>query len=334
MKNGKKLAALLLAAAVLSGCAGTAEAPEPVPETTRVAETRPVQTLPPETIPFMVEAEAMAEEPPPPAVPVILAAEASGEKTEVCEVAQVDYSHTEDGYVMARFTGETEKRLKVLLKGPDTTYNYNLPKGEWVVFPLSGGSGSYQLGIYQNVSGKKYATVMTADFTAEMKDEFAPFLRPNQYVNFSEATKAVATGLEVTEGREKPLEKVEAVYDYVVATLTYDDEKAKTVKSGYLPVLDEVLESKKGICFDYAALMTAMLRSQEIPCKLVVGYAGSTYHSWISVWTEESGWVDGAIFFDGQQWKRMDPTFASSSGGDEEILDFIQNGKYKVKYLY
>ena len=71
---------LLLAAAVLSGCAGTAEAPEPVPETTRVAETRPVQTLPPETIPYVVEAEAMAEEPPLPAVPVILAAEASGDQ--------------------------------------------------------------------------------------------------------------------------------------------------------------------------------------------------------------------------------------------------------------
>ena len=334
MKNGKKLAALLLAAAVLSGCAGTAEAPEPVPETTRVAETRPVQTLPPETIPFMVEAEAMAEEPPPPAVPVILAAEASGEKTEVCEVAQVDYSHTEDGYVMARFTGETEKRLKVLLKGPDTTYNYNLPKGEWVVFPLSGGSGSYQLGIYQNVSGKKYATVMTADFTAEMKDEFAPFLRPNQYVNFSEATKAVATGLEVTEGREKPLEKVEAVYDYVVQNISYDEEKAETVRSGYLPDLDEILQIRKGICFDYASMMTAMLRSQEVPCKLVVGYAGSIYHAWISVWTEENGWVDGTIFFDGHVWKRMDPTFVSSAENREEILEFVENGNYTVKYLY
>lgn len=338
MKKRKNLWALLFVAAVLSGCAGE----EPVPQTQPVTETEAVQTvatLPPEpiipeTISPEQEAQAMAEAPPPPAVPVVLVPQASGEKTESCDVAEVDYSHTEDGYVMVRFTGETEKRLKVLLKGPKTTYNYNLPKGEWTVFPLSDGNGKYQLGIYRNVSGKQYATVMMAEFTAELTDEFAPFLRPNQYVNYSEATKAVAKGLEITEGREHPLEKVEAVYDYVVATLAYDYEKASSVKSGYLPVLDEVLESKKGICFDYAALMTAMLRSQEVPCKLVVGYAGSTYHSWISVWTEESGWVDGAIFFDGHQWKRMDPTFASSSDGDEEILDFIQNGKYKVKYLY
>ena len=77
-----------------------------------------------------------------------------------------------------------------------------------------------------------------------------------------------------------------------------------------------------------------MLRSQGVPCKLVVGYAGETYHAWISVWTEENGWVDGVIFFNGQIWKRMDPTFASSSGRSEDMMDFIENGNYTVKYLY
>ena len=32
--------------------------------------------------------------------------------------------------------------------------------------------------------------------------------------------------------------------------------------------------------------MTAMLRSQNIPCKLVVGCAGTTYHAWIDVYVE------------------------------------------------
>ena len=80
--------------------------------------------------------------------------------------------------------------------------------------------------------------------------------------------------------------------------------------------------------------MAAMLRSQGIPCKLVVGYAGDIYHAWISVWTEETGWIDGFIFFDGQIWKRMDPTFASSGKDDADILDFIENGTYTAKYLY
>ena len=87
-------------------------------------------------------------------------------------------------------------------------------------------------------------------------------------------------------------------------------------------------------CAPINTSITPMLRSQEIPCKLVVGYAGSVYHAWISVWTEENGWIDGAIFFDGHVWKRMDPTFASSGGRSEEIMNFINSDNYTTKYLY
>lgn len=277
------------------------------------------------------EALAMVSEP---AAAVILEAIASGTAQAVCDDAQIDYSHTEDGYVMARYTGSTDKRLKVLVKGPSTTYSYNLEPNLWVTFPLSDGNGSYQVGIYQNIVDAKYATVITADLSVELLDEFAPFLRPNQYVDYSRAPQTVAQGLRITSGLQDPLQKVSAVYDWVVTALTYDEEKAASVQSGYLPDLDQVLQSGKGICFDYAAVMTAMLRSQEIPCKLVVGYAGNIYHAWISVWTEDSGWVDGAIFFDGKVWHRMDPTFASSGQRSQETMDFIENGSYRVKYLY
>ena len=100
-------------------------------------------------------------------------------------------------------------------------------------------------------------------------------------------------------------------------------------------MLDNVLAAKKGICFDYAALMTGMLRSQGVPCKLVVGYAGTVYHAWINVWTEETGWIDGVIYFDGTAWQRMDPTFASSGGGSDAIMQYIGDGKnYTQKYVY
>lgn len=288
-----------------------------------------------ETLGAAIEAEAAAlAEAPPPAVSTVLEPEPSGEREVSCADGVIDFSHTEDGYVMARYTGQTDKRLKVLVKGPKTTYSYNLPLEEWTVFPLSDGNGSYQTTVYKNVTGTKYATVLSAQFDVALRDEFAPFLRPNQYVDYSEAVNTVSKGAELCAGLTHPLEKVAAVYDFVVSTLTYDEERAQTVKSGYLPVLDEVLQEERGICFDYAALMTAMLRSQEVPCKLVVGYAGSTYHAWISVWTEENGWVDGAIFFDGHVWKRMDPTFASSQSRSEEIMEFIEHGSYTVKYLY
>ena len=63
------------------------------------------------------------------------------------------------------------------------------------------------------------------------------------------------------------MQKVEKIYSFVVDNITYDKQKAATVTSGYLPNLDAVLQSGTGICFDYSAVMTAMLRSQRIPHK-------------------------------------------------------------------
>ena len=272
-----------------------------------------------------------------PAVSTVLTPVASGKSVKNNSSATVDYSNCADGYVMVKWTGGGDPKLKVQVKGPSgTTYTYNLrTDGEYDVFPLSDGSGSYSVTVYKNISGTKYSTVLGVSLTARLTDEFAPFLRPNQYVNYTEDSTAVAKGAELTAGMEDNLEKVAAIYDYVVKNLTYDRKKAQTVKSGYLPDIDKVLEEKKGICFDYAALMAAMLRSQEVPVKLVVGYTGKVYHAWLNVWSEESGWVDGMIFFDGADWKLMDPTFASSGKQSESIMKYINNpSNYTAKYLY
>lgn len=319
--------ASLLAVLLLCGCAAPAAAAPPQPETHPTVLTMPATAA--------TTAPSQPPEPPEPPQGIVLASEAPGTLEERCADAVVDYSNTTDGYVMVQYLGQTDKRLKVLVKGPTTTYQYNLPAQDWTVFPLSDGDGNYQVGVYRNTSGSKYAVVLTAQFSVTLADAFAPFLRPNQYVDYAAAPNTVALGQTLCTGIQQPLEKVAAIYDYVVENFTYDDDLAATVKSGYLPVLDQVLERKQGICFDYAAVMTAMLRSQQVPCKLVVGYAGEIYHAWISVWTEEDGWVDGVIFFDGNSWKRMDPTFASSGNRSEEIMRFIENNSnYTIKYLY
>ena len=130
-------------------------------------------------------------------------------------------------------------------------------------------------------------------------------------------------------------EKVGAVYEFVIDNFTYDKQLASTVKSGYLPDLDAVLAKKQGICFDYAAVMTAMLRSQNVPTKLVIGYAGEVYHAWINVYSAETGWINNIVYFDGSKWNQMDPTFASTGGQTEEVMNYIGDGKnYKAMYLY
>lgn len=270
----------------------------------------------------------------PAAVPVYVTA-ASGEKVKENGQAQIDYSNTDDGYVMVRYLQQTSQRLKAQVKGPTTTYTYNLTAETWETFPLSDGSGTYQITIYKNVTESKYAAVLSLSTEVALSDEFGPFLYSNQYVNYAAAPNTVQKAAQLTAGIGDPLKKVEAVYNFVVKEFTYDTELAASVRSGYLPELDKVLAKKSGICFDYAAMMTGMLRSQGVPCKLVVGYSGSVYHAWISVWSQETGWVDGVIFFDGSSWQRMDPTFASSSGSSQSMLEYIGNGSnYSAKYFY
>jgi transglutaminase-like putative cysteine protease len=99
--------------------------------------------------------------------------------------------------------------------------------------------------------------------------------------------------------------------------------------------LDDVLTRGKGICFDYAALMTGMLRSQGIPTKLVLGYAGEVYHAWITVYSEETGWIANIITFDGHTWNLMDPTFTATGGQGSNVLQFIGDGSnYSALFLF
>ena len=77
-----------------------------------------------------------------------------------------------------------------------------------------------------------------------------------------------------------------------------------------------------------------MLRSQAIPARLEIGYSGEVYHAWISVYTEETGWIDKIIEFSENSWTRMDPTFASGNGNSKKILKYIVDGaNYTPQYI-
>ena len=261
--------------------------------------------------------------------------EASGTAVEESVSVVIDYSNTEDGYVMVDYRQDTENLLKVQVAGPSTTYTYDLEKGDWTTFPLSDGDGNYKVTVYESMANDKYATVLSTSFSVSLESEFAPFLHANQYVNYVNAINTLSKTAELTTGTSDTLEKIGKIYDYVTENVTYDTQKAVAIESGYLPVLDSVIADKKGICFDYASLMAGMLRSCGIPCKLVVGYAGTAYHAWISVWTKESGWLDDVIWFDGNAWQRMDPTFASANDKSEAIMQYIGDGNnYTPKYQY
>lgn len=266
--------------------------------------------------------------------PLCLVPEADGILEMRNDVAVIDYSHADQGYICADYSGSVSK-IKLILSGPDgTDYTYDLHGNGYEVFPLSAGSGSYKATIYENISGTSYSTCLYAGFDAVLANEFGPFLYPNQYVNFNADSKAVAKGAELAAGADTDLDVVISIYDYITASIKYDYNKASDPPAGYVTDVDEILSSGTGICLDYAALMSAMLRSQQIPTRLEVGYAKDAYHAWISVYTEETGWLNGLIEFTGSSWTLVDPTFGANSS-EKSLKKFIGDGtNYTLKKVY
>lgn len=271
-----------------------------------------------------------------PSAPTIYSNTPSGALTDSNKLATIDYSNTSDGYVMAKYTGSVSL-IKVQVTGPNgVTQTYTLSSdGSYGSFPLTGGNGSYQIDIYENVGGKSYALAHSFSFNVSVSNSLSPYLRPSAYVNFDSNNVAVKKASEICGSEMSDLEKVDQIYSWLVDNVSYDYDRAAIVKGGALPDMNRVINNRKGICLDYAGTATAMLRSQNIPTKMVVGYAGKQFHAWIEVYITGTGWVHGDVYFDGSGWKRMDPTYAASSKSSRDILEFIaNNGNYSISYLY
>ena len=261
----------------------------------------------------------------------------TGVKMQSNTKAAIDISNLQEGYVMVKYTGGRNVKIKVqITKQGGTTYTYNLNSAGTVeIFPMSEGDGKYTVAVFENVSGNSYTQAYSCNLDLTLRNTFLPFIYPNQYVNYKTDSPVAAKAAELSTGVTKEMDKLTNIYRFVVNTLSYDTELAATVTSGYLPDVNKVLERKKGICFDYAALMTSMLRLQNIPSKLVIGYAGTVYHAWINVYITDIGWIDQVIYFDGKNWSLMDPTYVSSARGSQEVMKYVSDGKnYSQKFVY
>lgn len=266
--------------------------------------------------------------------PYVLIPSADDTKVLSSSVASADISNASEGYIMVKYTG-TAAKVKLQITVPSgTKYTYNLtPGSDYETFPLYD-SGDYSISVLENVKDNDYFRVLTESFSVKITNTFGPFLYPNQYVWFTADSSCVAKAEKLSANCTSDLEVVTNIFNYVVQNIEYDYDLAANVKSGYLPDPDTTLSSGKGICLDYSSLMAAMLRSQNIPTRLEVGYAGTAYHAWISTYITDIGWVSGIIYFDGKDWSIMDPTFAANNSA-KAVKDFIGDGdNYSVKYIY
>lgn len=233
----------------------------------------------------------------------LLLPEASGVQVFEQDQITLDYSNMDEGYVMVK-SGRKGAKLKIRIEKGDLTYTYDLPADEeYRTFILSEGSGTYRLRLLEQVEGTTYSILFQKELDVTLANEFRPFLYPNQYVNFDSDSEAVRWAYAACEqaGANDESAVQNVLFQYVAKNISYDDQKAKDAQegrlTGYLPDVDETLRSKKGICFDYSALLATMLRSKGIPTKLVTGYLSpdDIYHAW------NMAYIDG-------EWIFMDST--------------------------
>lgn len=263
----------------------------------------------------------------------VLVPEATGKETLGSSPMILDVSNISQGYFIAQSDSSDLTCSLQIISPSGVLYSYFIAPGESATVTFTEGSGDYTITGYQQVQGDQYAALYSETVTVQLENDFLPFLYPNQYVNFTPDSKASQLALSLIDEDTVDVDALQQIYDYVVSNLTYDYEKADTVTTGYLPDVDETLKTGTGICFDYAALTTAMLRSCDIPCKLQIGYAGDIKHAWIDVYIRSKSWVNQAVSFKGDTWTLMDPTFDSNSDDKEAIQDYIgDESNYTVQF--
>ena len=127
--------------------------------------------------------------------------------------------------------------------------------------------------------------------------------------------KIIEVSNAITENAYSDEEKVMAIYEYVVDNFTYDEDDSPFFQHADL---EETLESKKGLCFDFSNLFAALCRIQDIPCVAVAGVSNSGQkHQWNRVYFNET-------------WYELDVT--NDIAAREE--GFSPFGFVEIEYVY
>jgi len=284
---------------------------------------------------------AKSEKPAEIIIPDVKVPLASGVSVFSEEKAELDYSNASDGYISVLYSGSSAQ-AKLRIANGSVQYDHDVSvDGTRDFIPLMG-SGSYTVKVYEHVSGKNFAPVLSGEFDVSMKNENDTFLYPNKYVRFEKNSDCVKKSAELCAGKSGDVEKIAAVFKYISENISYDKQLAATVNTtskggnAYIPDPDRTLSSGKGICFDYASLFAAMCRSGGIPARLVIGYADpNIYHAWNEVYTDETGWITPELFLKKKGYNITDATFYASNSDKKKISGYISDdGNYAAVYRY
>ncbi|HHT97083.1 MAG TPA: transglutaminase domain-containing protein [Clostridiales bacterium] len=236
----------------------------------------------------------------------------------------IDKANLYKGVITINFKAQNKNKTKVRISKGENYYDYDLVSGD--TFALQLGNGKYTVMILENIEGRSYKNVYKEELTLKLKDENDIYLQSIQNINWDKDMKVIKTAKSLTKRVKTDEEKIKIIYNYIIKKIKYDNKKAVSVKSTYIPSIEAIAESKKGICYDYASLYASMLRSVGVPTKLVMGNNINldVYHAWNEVYIAKT-----------DEWITVDTTFDSANYKNKPSKNIEKNSKdYKVKCFY
>ncbi|MBA3679491.1 transglutaminase family protein [Candidatus Saccharibacteria bacterium] len=132
------------------------------------------------------------------------------------------------------------------------------------------------------------------------KDLVARYTKPQQYWP-SDNPQIMNKARELTADKKTVAEQVRAINNYVVDTLSYNNEKIKyNIRQGGLKALQN---PSNAVCLEYSDLSISLLRAAGIPSRMPIGYGYSgslkqsnsvsdSLHSWVQAYVPGIGWMN------------------------------------------
>lgn len=148
-------------------------------------------------------------------------------------------------------------------------------------------------------------------------------------------------------GTDKVIDKVRNLYKLTVDTLSYNNEKIKyNIRQGSNKAL---ANPDNAVCLEYSDLLIALLRSQNIPARMPVGYAyagnlkqskavSDSLHSWVEVYVPGVGWMNldptWGEKFDNFGKSDLDHFAFAMWGSDDASPSAVMVGEQDMNYQY
>ncbi len=211
--------------------------------------------------------------------------------------------------------------VKVVKDNNEVYYNYPVKNSqvEGKVY-LRFGQGSYQVTFNlvkpnANPDLIKFEALAVIELENQTIED-QRYLLPSWGIE-SDNPEIIQKAQEITKGIKGDYQKAQAIYGWVSKNIAYD-----VVKYQLNQVYDnegavKALKTKKGLCRDYANLVTALLRATGIEAKTVLGQAGTAGNLYGHAWNEAK--VNG-------RWLTMDATW---DAGTIKNNKFIQKSTKK-----